>query len=234
MMKTIGLIGGTTWLSTIEYYRIINQEVNKRLGGMNSAKVLLYSLNFEEFKPPSDPEAWGPIVTLLSNIAITLEKGGADCLVIGANTPHMVADQVQKNITIPIINIAEVTGLEIRKREITKAALLGTKFTMELRFFKDKLQLAGIETIIPDDIDREFVHNSIYHELAKGVFSEETKARYIEIIKKLILQGAEGVILGCTEIPLLISQEDSSIPIFDTTLIHANAAVDFALLELAR
>ncbi len=233
-MKTIGLIGGTTWLSTIDYYRIINQEVNNRLGGMNSAKILMYSLNFEEFKPPANPDKWEPIVKLLSDIATTLERGGADCVVICANTPHMVADLVQKNIKIPLINIAEVTGIEIRKQEINKIGLLGTKFTMEFNFFKDKLALLGIETIIPDNIDREFVHNSIYHELAKGVFKEETKVRYIEIIKKLILQGGEGVILGCTEIPMLIKQEDSAIPIFDTALIHANAAVDFALLEHAR
>jgi aspartate racemase len=194
----------------------------------------MYSLNFEEFKPPADPDKWQPIVDLLGSIALNLEKGGADCIVICANTPHMVADLVQKNITIPLINIAEVTGLEIRKQEIKKVGLLGTRFTMEFRFFKDKLALLGIETIIPDEIDKAFIHNSIYSELAKGVFSDKTKEAYIEIIRKLILQGAQGVILGCTEIPILIKQEDSSIPIFDTALIHANAAVDFALLEYAR
>lgn len=225
-MKTLGLIGGTTWISTAEYYKIINQRVNERLGGLTSAKMFLYSLNYEEFKPPPDITKWEPFVDLLTGIARRLEHAGADCIVICANTPHMVADAVQQNI-----HIAEATAKEIANRNLTKVGLLGTAFTMEQRFFKDRLSQRHIETIIPDPDDRKFVHNSIFTELAKGIFSRETKTRYLEIINKLVDRGAEGIISGCTEIPLLIQQEDCSIPLFDTTIIHANAAVDFALQD---
>ncbi len=228
-MKTLGLIGGTSWVSTVDYYRIINQQINERLGGLNSAKVFLYSMNFEEFKPPADPNQWGPIGDFLSNIAQRLEIAGAECVVICANTPHLVADVVQRNIHIPLIHIAEVTAVEIKKQKIKRVGLLGTKFTMEQNFFKDKLSLQKIEVLIPDANDREFVHHCIFNELGKGIFRPETKARYITIIDKLIEQGAEGIIFGCTEIPMLIKQEDCSVPVFDTTVIHATAAVEFAL-----
>lgn len=228
-MKTLGLIGGTSWVSTVDYYKIINQQVNERLGGLNSAKIFLYSLNFEEFKPPTDPNQWVPIADFLSNIAQRLEKAGAECIVICANTPHMVADVVQKNIHIPLIHIAEATAAEIKKRQIKRVGLLGTKFTMEQNFFKEKLSRQQIETLIPEADDREFIHYSIFKEFGKGIFSPETKARYVTIIDKLIEQGAEGIIFGCTEIPMLIKQEDCSVPVFDTTVIHATAAVEFAL-----
>lgn len=230
-MKTIGMIGGTTWLSTIDYYRIINENINLKLGGNNSAKILLYSLNFEEFKPPVTLDEFNPFINYLTTIAQNLEKAGAECLVICANTPHMVADQVQMNIKIPLINIAEETGKVVKLRGIKTVGLLGTKFTMEMSFYKDKLMEHGIQTLIPDLKDRAFIHESIYKELAKGIFSIETKTRYTDIIQQLINDGAEGIILGCTEIPLLIKQENSIVPVFDTTLIHATAAVNYALKQ---
>ncbi len=228
-MKTIGLIGGTTWLSTVEYYRNINRLTNERLGGLNSAKILLYSLNFEEFKPPADPAGWGVVAEMLTRIARRLENAGADCLLLCANTPHMAADEVQKGIGIPLINIAVETARVIRKKGIRKVGLLGTKFTMELPFFKQKLASDGIETLIPNDADRDFVHTSIYAELGKGIFTSETKKRYLQIIDSLGANGAGGVILGCTEIPLLLQQSDCTLPVFDTTVIHSRASVDFAL-----
>ncbi len=230
-MKTIGLIGGTSWVSTIEYYRIINQLTNERLGGLNSAKILLYSINFEEFKPPADPNGWGHVAETLAGIARRLEGAGADCLLLCANTPHMVADSVQKNIRIPLLHIAEMTAKEIVKQKISNVGLLGTKFTMELPFFKDKLSKYGIRASIPNDKDREFIHSSIYAELGKGIFTKETKEKYLEIIQDLKKDGAAGIIFGCTEIPMLLNQKDCDIPVFDTTAIHSRSAVDFALGE---
>ncbi len=229
VVKIIGLIGGTTWLSTAEYYKTINQMINSRVGGVHSAKILLYSMDFEEFKPPADAEGWKKSGEMLAGIARRLEVAGADCLLLCANTPHMVADDVQAKIGIPILHIAEMTAKEINKRRVQKVALLGTKFTMERAFFKDRLTRHGIETLIPDDSDREFIHSSIYEEFGKGIFTTETKNRYLQIIKNLEGKGATGVIFGCTEIPLLIQQKECDIPVFDTTLIHAASAVDFAL-----
>ena len=228
-MKTIGLVGGTSWVSTIEYYRIINQLTNERLGGLNSAKILLYSINFEEFKPPADPDGWGPIADTLTGIARRLESAGADCLLLCANTPHMAAESIQKNIRIPLLHIAEMTAKEVAKQKLATVGLLGTKFTMELPFFKVKLSNRNIQTVIPNDTDREFIHASIYAELGRGVFTAETKKRYLQIIHELKTRGAQGVIFGCTEIPMLLSQNDCDIPVFDTTAIHSRSAVDFAL-----
>lgn len=228
-MKTIGLIGGTSWVSTIEYYRIINQLTNDRLGGLNSAKILLYSMNFEEFKPPADPNGWGPVADTLTGIARRLENAGADCLLLCANTPHMAADSVQKNIRIPLLHIAEVTAKEVVSQNLATIGLLGTKYTMELPFFKDKLSKYNIQTLIPNDIDREFIHASIYTEMGKGIFTNETKRRYLQIIEDLKTRGAEGIIFGCTEIPMLLNQSDCDIPVFDTTALHSRSAVDFAL-----
>ncbi len=228
-MKTLGLIGGTSWISTIDYYRIINQEVNTRLGGLTSAKLFLYSLNYEEFKPPPDPANWEPVIELLLCASKKLENAGADCIVLCANTPHMFADTIQQNISIPLIHIAIATAKEIMKQRLNKVGLLGTKFTMEQKFFTERLSKYGIETLIPGNADREFIHRSIFEELGMGMFKDETKKRYLKIIKSLIDKGAEGIILGCTEIPLLVKKEECSVPVFDTTIIHAKAAVDFAL-----
>jgi len=228
-MKTIGLIGGMSWLSTIDYYRIINQQVNRRLGGSHSAKIFLYSVDFEESKPPADAEGWRIATDFLSAIANKLQTAGAECLLLCANTTHLVADGVQQNLKIPLLHIAEATASVIKKQAVKKIGLLGTKFTMERDFFKSKLSRQQIETVIPNAEDRQFIHDSIFNELGKEIFKPETKNRYISIINNLVAQGAEGIILGCTEIPLLIKQEDSPVPVFDTTLIHATAAVDFAL-----
>lgn len=228
-MKTLGLIGGTSWVSTAEYYRIINQQVNEKLGGLNSAKLFLYSLNLEEFKPPTDLTTLDEMENILTNIAQKLQQAGAECIIICANTPHLVADRLINNISIPLIHIAEVTANELSKANIRKVGLLGTKATMEQDFFKKKLADVQIDTIIPAAESREFINNSIKAELSRGIFSEETKRKYSTVIQELVRQGAEAIILGCTEIPLLIKPGDCSVPVFDTTLLHATAAVAFAL-----
>lgn len=228
-MKTLGLIGGMTWLSTVEYYRLINQEVNERAGGRQSARLILYSVNFAEFVPSIDELGWRDIAARLATIARSLQDAGAEGLMLCANTPHKVADDVRAAITIPLIHIAEVTARAVRAKRLRKVALLGTRFTMEESFFRDTLTAADIESIIPEKDDRDFIHESIFGELGKGIFTAATKARYLQIIDALAKGGAEGVILGCTEIPLIVKPEDVSIPVFDTTLIHATAAVDFAL-----
>jgi aspartate racemase len=226
-MKTIGLIGGTTWASTVDYYKAINRLTNERLGGLNSAKILLHSVNYEEFKPGA--KTWDETAAYFIDMTNKMQAAGADCLLLCANTMHMAADAVQKEIKIPLIHIAEATAKEIIAQKISKVGLLGTKFTMEQDFFKDRLKMHGIETLVPATADRELIHYSIYNEFAKGIFSADTKAKYMEIIERLRSKGAEGIILGCTEIPILIPAEECSFPAFDTTLIHAKAAVDFAL-----
>jgi aspartate racemase len=226
-MKTIGLIGGTTWISTLDYYRFINQFTNEKWGGSNTAKILLYSVNYDEFKPTEGTD-WRETAKKITAIAGTLENAGADCLLLCANTLHMVADTVESRIHIPLINIATETTKVVEKKNIKKVGLLGTRFTMEEPFFKDKLLNGGIEMIIPDKEDRDFVHASIVSELGRGIFTPETKKRYLSIIDKLSCLGVEGVILGCTEIPLLVKQEDCLIPVFDTAAIHSKAAVEFA------
>lgn len=230
-MKTLGLIGGTTWVSTIDYYKTINSLVNEKLGGDNTAKLLLYSLNFAELRKLSESDNFEQIARNLIIIARKLENAGAECLLLCANTLHLVAKEVQQEINIPILHIAEATAKEISKQKIEKVALLGTKVTMEKPFYKNILSMHGIKTIVPDAINREFINYSIYNELGKDIFKNETKVKYLDIIKQLQLEGAEGVVLGCTEIPMLIKKEDCDIPTFDTLLIHAKYAVEFALRE---
>lgn len=228
-MKTIGLIGGTSWVSTIDYYRIINQTVNDRLGNNSSAKILLYSVNFEEIAIFTREGNWKAIENILSTAAKNLEVAGADCMLLCANTMHIIAAEVQAAIDIPLIHIADVILKAIKKNDCKKVLLLGTKYTMEASFYSDRLQPQGIEIIIPDAAEREIINNSIYNELGKGIFLPATKQHYIDIIEKYKNQGAEAVILGCTEIPLIVKSSDCSIPLFDTLLLHAIAAVDFAL-----
>jgi len=230
-LKTIGLIGGTSWHSTVDYYCIINQEVNRELGDLHSAKILLYSVDLDEFKTLADAGGWPKITEWFAGIAQQLQTAGAEAIVLCANTPHLIATELQKSIQIPIIHIADETVNELRSQGIRKAALLGTKFTMEAAFFKDKLLEQGIEAIIPDADGRQLIHQTIFDELEKGLVLMETKVRYLDIIQNPIEKGAEAVILGCTEIPLLIKPEDCTIPVFDTTLIHAKAAARFALSE---
>jgi aspartate racemase len=229
-MKLIGLIGGTTWLSTVEYYRLLNQITNQKLGGSHSAKLLLYSVDFAEFQPVTDMSKWIDIAQRLTEIALKLQAAGAEGLALCANTPHLVADQIQDKIKIPLIHIAEATSQQIKSKQLNKVALLGTKITMEQNFYKDILSKHKIESLIPDEEDRDFIHETILGELGKGILKKETKERYLNIINQLIQHEAEGVIFGCTEIPLLIQPEDVFVPVFDTTLIHSEAIVNFAII----
>lgn len=229
-MKTIGIIGGLTWLSTLDYYKLLNQMMNDKLGGVSSAKIILYSVEFAEIKMLTQAGQWDGIAAIMCNAAKKIEKAGADCLLIGANTMHKIADEIQASVKIPVIHIAEETAKEISLKQLKTVALLGTKYTMQLDFYKNKLMDKNIAVMIPDnDADIEFINDAIYNEMGKGIFLRETKERFINIIDALIKRGAEGIVLGCTEIPILIKQEDSSVPVFDTTNIHARAAVTFAL-----
>jgi len=230
-MKTIGLIGGLSWESTTDYYRYINTLVKEKMGGLHSAKCLLYSFDFEEIVALQKAGHWEKATDLMINAAKTLEAAGADVVLICTNTMHKMAKEVQASLSIPLLHIAEVTGNKAKEAGLKKVGLLGTMFTMEHAFYKETLLDQGIETIVPEKEDRESVHHIIFDELCKGIILPESKKIYMRIIEKLIDQGAEGVILGCTEIPLLIKQEDSSIPLFDTTFLHAKAAVSFALTK---
>lgn len=227
-MKTLGIIGGLSWFSTTVYYRTINKLVNEKLGGTHSAKLLLYSIDFEEFEYFQKRNDWEGIGLLLSGIARNLEKAGADCIILASNTPHLVADKITESIGIPFIHIADETANEILLNSIRTVGLLGTKFTMENSFFKDRLKAKGIHTILPGEEDRNFIHASIFNELTKGIFNAVTKKRMIQIMDNLVDQGADGIIFGCTEISLLINPNEYSSKIFDTTFIHSKAAVDFA------
>jgi aspartate racemase len=228
-MKTLGLIGGTTWLSTIDYYKYINQITSDRLGGLECARLILYSLNFGEFMKFVNADDWESAAQFLAAIAVKLERAGADAIVLCANTTHLTAEAVQQSIGIPILHIVDAVAAEIKQHDLKKVGLLGTKFTMEKDFFSGRLNKFDIEALIPNDSGREFIHNSIYEELGKNIFLDKTKQRYLEIIDELRGHGAQGVILGCTEMPLLVKQSDCNIPVFDTTYIHSKYAVDFAL-----
>lgn len=230
-MKTIGLIGGTSWVSTVDYYRYLNKLANERRGGLNYAQVLLYSVNFNDVKSLADAGDWDNLGSLLSGIARKLENAGAESILLCANTIHIVAERVEENISIPLIHITDATAREILQQGLKKVALLGTKFTMDNDFYRDRLARFEIETVIPDDAERDFIHRSIFEELGKDIFTAETKRKYIEIIENLKARGAEGVIFGCTEIPMLLTPEDSPVPSFDTTFLHAKAAVEFALAD---
>ena len=228
-MKTIGLIGGMSWESTVTYYQILNETVKQRLGGLHSAKILLYSVDFDEIEKYQSSGEWEKSAEVLSQAAMNLEKAGADFIVICTNTMHKVAPKIQSHISIPIIHIAEATADELIKRGISRVTLLGTKYTMTQDFYKDKLLKAGIDVVIPDSTGIETVNDIIYKELCLGIISEESKKKYLEIIDRLAEQGAQGVILGCTEIGLLIQQTDTSLPVFDTTQIHAIKAAELSI-----
>ena len=228
-MKTIGLIGGMSWESTVTYYEVVNEVVKERLGGLNSAKVLLYSVNFEEIEKRQASGDWDECAEILGTAAQNLEKAGADFIIICTNTMHKVAPQMQEMIQIPIVHIAEATADELKKKAIKKVALLGTKYTMTQDFYRGKLVEAGLEVLIPDEEGVAMINDVIFNELCLGVLKEESKAAFVKEIEKLAEQGAEGVILGCTEIGLLIKQEDVKIPVFDTTMIHATKAAEMAL-----
>lgn len=229
-MKKIGVVGGISWTSTVDYYRFINEEVNNQLGGLNFADCIIYSVNFEKFARFNAAHNWDATFALLSDAALHLKAAGADVILLGANTAHIVAERIEEAIGLPLIDIRVATANAIQVKGLSKVALLGTVYTMELGFYRDKLAEQGVETIIPPNkADRDFIEGTLLHELGKGILLPETKKEYLHICNKLIEQGAEGVVLGCTEIPLLLSQEDLSVPVFNTTLIHAQAAVAFAL-----
>ncbi|WP_160042993.1 MULTISPECIES: aspartate/glutamate racemase family protein [Paenibacillus] len=229
-MKTIGLIGGMSWESSMLYYQIINERVKERKGGHHSAKSLMYSVDFQEVKDLQHQGKWAEAAKVMIESAQKLEAGGADVIVICTNTMHKMAPEVMDSVSIPLLHIADATANKIVGDKIKKVGLLGTAFTMEQEFYKGRLiNQFGLEVVVPDEADRAVVHDIIYHELCLGIINEDSKKRYLDIIDSLIRKGAEAVILGCTEITLLISQEDCNIPIYDTTRLHAEAAVDFAL-----
>ncbi|QDS36621.1 aspartate/glutamate racemase family protein [Brevibacillus brevis] len=228
-MKIMGLIGGMSWESSAEYYRIINQEVKRRLGGLHSASCLLYSVDFEEIERYQSEGNWKQAGEKLGDVARSLEKGGADFIVICTNTMHKVIGDIQKKISIPILHIADATAIKIKEQGIGSVGLLGTKYTMEQDFYKSRLESNGINVIIPNDHERENVNKIIYEELCLGKIQQASREYYKKVIQGLIDAGAEGIILGCTEIGLLIKQEDSDVPLFDTTNIHALEAVNMSL-----
>ncbi|BDX38195.1 aspartate racemase [Tenuifilaceae bacterium CYCD] len=229
-MKTIGLIGGMSWESSSEYYRIINQTVKEKLGNSHSAKSLMLSVDFEEIKQLMLEDDWDKLKNIMVNAAIQLEKGGADFIVICTNTMHRLVEDIAEKTNLPVLHIADATAQKVKEKNIRKVGLLGTKFTMEQDFYKKHLaEKHNLEVIVPDEEDRNTIHEVIFNELCFGQINKSSKREYIRIIRNLKENGAKGVILGCTEIPLLIKQEDVSIPIFDTTRIHAEMAVEYAL-----
>lgn len=229
-MKTIGLIGGMSWESSLEYYRIINEMTKQKLGGFHSAKSVLYSVDFEEIERLQHRGRWDELTQVMVRAAQSLERAGAELIVICTNTMHKMADDVQASIGIPLLHIADATANQITLQNLHTVGLLGTKFTMEQDFYKGRLsEKFGLKVLIPSDDEREIVHSVIYNELCLGEVKESSRAEYIRIINNLATRGAQGIILGCTEIPLLVKQRDVSVPIFDTTTIHAKHAVEMAL-----
>lgn len=231
-MKTIGMIGGTGWVSTLEYYRQLNEEVNRRLGGLEAARCLLFSFNFADIArmKESDPEQQG-VRELLIDTARTLAAAGAECLVLCANTMHLFAADVERAVPLPLVHIAAATAEEIQNRGLSRVGLLGTRITMEKEFYHQRLNAAGIATLVPELSEREFIDRAIMTEMVKGVFRPEVRLRFLEIMKELAEQGAQGIVMGCTEIPLLMGGESPGLPLFDTLAIHVRAAVAFALAD---
>ena len=231
-MKTIGMIGGMSWESSIEYYRIINETVRTELGGLHSAKSMMVSVEFAEIETLQHQDRWDEAAKILIAAARSLESGGADFTIICTNTMHKLYDKIQQSVRIPLLHIADATAELIKAQGIQKIALLGTRFTMEENFYKGRLiEKYGLEVIIPGSEDMEIIHRIIYDELCAGVIQPDSKQQYADIIQRLAKEGAEGIILGCTEIGLLVKQEDSPVPLFDTTEIHARAAVKYALAD---
>lgn len=231
-MKTIGLIGGMSWESSIEYYRIINETAKEKLGGLHSAKSLMVSVDFAEIEKLQHDGQWDEAAQILIQCAQDLERGGADFIVLCTNTMHKVADQIMENIQIPFLHIADATAEKIHAAGLKKIGLLGTRFTMEHNFYKGRLiKNFGLDVLVPIEADRTIVHHVIYRELVLGKILDNSREEYKRIMNTLIQQGAEGIILGCTEIELLIKQSDSSVPLFPTSAIHAITAVEKALEE---
>ncbi|MGB7594856.1 MAG: aspartate/glutamate racemase family protein [Erysipelotrichaceae bacterium] len=230
-MKTIGLIGGMSWESTIPYYRILNETVRDTLGGYHSAKILLYSVDFDEIERDQSAGEWERMGETLGNIALTLQNAGAEAIVLCTNTMHKVSDAIEAKIHIPFIHIADATADAVLDAGLSKVALLGTKYTMAQDFYKDRLASKGLIVIIPNAEDQEFINHVIFEELIKGKVLDTSRTRYLEIIDKLVKQGAEGVILGCTEIGILITPQDTDVKLFETVEIHAKKAAKFLLQD---
>lgn len=229
-MKTIGLIGGMSWESTVPYYRLVNEGVKQHLGGLHSARVVLYSVDFHDIEQLQHAGCWDEAGAQLAGAARSLETAGANFLVLCTNTMHKVAPAIEAAVAIPLLHIADPTAAAVKQAGIHKVGLLGTRFTMEEDFYRGRLEAQhGLKVVIPDAADRETVHRVIYDELCLGVTLEGSRAAYREIIGRLVAQGAEGIILGCTEIAMLVGPADSPVPIFDTTRLHAASAVEFAL-----
>lgn len=229
-MKTIGLLGGMSWESTIPYYRQINQHIKQQLGGLHSAKIILYSVDFADIEALQRSGDWDRAGELLAEAAVKLQAAGADCLVLCTNTMHKVAAVIETAVTIPLLHIADATAEAIQLSGLNKVALLGTRFTMEQDFYKKRLtESYGLEVLVPDEESRALVHQVIYQELCLGLVKPDSRLQYQQIMADLVVQGAEAIILGCTEIALLVSAEDCAVPLFDTTFLHAQKAADYAL-----
>ena len=229
-MKTIGLIGGMSWESTAHYYQIINREVKARLGGLHSGKVCLYSVDFAEIETLQHQGRWDDTAIILAQAAKSVEAGGADFILICTNTMHKVADQIQQVVNVPLIHIADTTAENLVSDGIKKVGLLGTRFTMEQDFYKQRLiDKFGVDVFVPGSDDQTIIHNVIYNELCKGEVRDDSRQHYLAIIEKLVEQGAEAVILGCTEIAMLVEPHHTDVKLYDTTEIHAKAAVEKAL-----
>ena len=231
-MKTIGMLGGMSWESTATYYREINEGIKQNLGGLHSAKICLYSVDFDEIEKLQHTDDWDTAAMVLADGARKIEAGGADFLIICTNTMHRVASEIEQAISIPLLHIADATALKLKDDNITRVGLLGTRFTMEHNFYKSRItELFGIEVLVPEPDERTLLHTVIYDELCLGKIENTSRQQCLEIISRLFARGAQAVILGCTEIALLISQDHTNIPLYDTTVIHANQAVSYALKD---
>ena len=229
-MKTIGLLGGMSWESTAEYYRIINERVKRQLGGLHSAKIALYSVDFFEIEALQHQGNWEEAAAMMIAGAQRVAAAGSDCLLICTNTMHKMADSVAAAIDIPLLHIADATAARVKAEKVQRVGLLGTRFTMEQDFYCGRLrERHGLDVVVPDEDERAVVHEVIYDELCKGLIRDESRAGFLRIVNRLAEQGCQGIILGCTEIGLLIGQKDCNVPVYDTTVIHAEAAVNFAL-----
>lgn len=228
-MKTIGLLGGMSWESTAEYYRILNETVKEKLGGLHSAEILLYSVDFEPIEQLQHQGEWEQAAAILASGAQRLERGGADLLLLCTNTMHRVADEIGASISIPFLHIADATAQAIQKQNLSTVGLLGTRFTMEHSFYRERLEQRGLQVLVPNQASRNEVHRIIYEELCLGIVNLDSRRYFAETIQSLVEQGTQGIVLGCTEIMLLVRPEDSPVLLFDTTAIHARAAVELAL-----
>ena len=228
-MKTIGLIGGMSWESTVTYYQLLNRMARERLGGLHSAEILMWSFDFATIEALQAAGDWAGATSRMTDVAQRLERGGAECLLICTNTMHKMADEVSAAVDIPLLHIADVTASAIKKNGANKPLLLATRYTMEQDFYTQRLRHQGVDVVIPEDKDRTIVHDIIYQELCKGIVQKTSKQKYIDIVNSITTDRTDSLIFGCTEVGLLISSDDFSKPCFDTTALHAQAAIDFAI-----